>query len=282
MFMSNATRTSPKEKSCFGEGFGLAHEVDHSLRSERVKPYMLKRLTNKSDPLIKQVGALLRGEPIDQTIRIGDLVSRELAFLERFGLPKLTEEELTTGYERMVSAYGAVTIHDRFIPGDLLLAGIMPVVYKYNDQAEAAGEPTLKLGHTRDEEWWRKDKQAQHIRTNACIFRAALGRLMEPTDLAGRPFKLKAAEQDQWAREQGGTGVTTAEKAAYLAIRSVTERNLPPWGSGAFLRCANAYGPENRLTVYWLAGYGFDVDYASLDEYWNGGALPEKSVDLGA
>ena len=100
--MSITTRTNPKEKprSCFGEGFGLAHEVDHALRGERIKPFMLKRLTHQGDPLLRQVGSLLRGEPVDQTIRIGDLVSRELAFLERFVLPLPTGEELTAGYER--------------------------------------------------------------------------------------------------------------------------------------------------------------------------------------
>lgn len=243
--MSITTRTNPKEKprSCFGEGFGLAHEVD-------------------------------------QTIRIGDLVSRELAFLERFVLPLPTGEELTAGYERMVSAYGAVTVHDRYIPGDLLLGGIMPVAYKYNDQAEAAGEPTLKLGHKRDEEWWRKDKQVQQIRTKACIFRADFARLMEPTDLVGRPFNLTADDQDKWAQDQGGTGVTTAEKATYLAIRSVAERNLPPWGSGAFLRCVNTCGSGRRLSVYWRAGTGFSVDDAYLDENWNGGALPGSLLSL--
>ena len=280
--MSNTTRTGPTEKklkSCFGEGVGLALELDLALRPQNVKSFMLKQVVN-SKALAAQVGALLRGEGIDSAVRIGDLVARELAFLERFGLPKPQEEVLTTGYERMVAAFGSVTVHDRYIPGDLLLAGIAPIAYRFNDQQTAAGEPTIKLAHNRDAEWWRTDKMVQEIRTTACIFRVDFGRIMDATDLAGRPFRLSADGQEVWAKEQGGSGVTTAEKALYLVIRSVTERNLPPWGSGAFLRCANTFGPESRLTVGWDADNGLFVDYIGLDEDWDCGALPEKSVAL--
>ena len=245
------------------------------MAKERVTKAMLDR---QQDPVLRsRISALLRGEPLDNTVHLRP--RRPRAGLPRSRLPKPTEEELVPGTSD-VNAYGAVTIRPlsrRSAPG-WHHAGRLPL------QRPGGGgrRTTLKLAYKRDEEWWRKAKQVQNIRTSPCIFRADLSRLMEPTALAGRPFNLTTDEQEQWAREQGGSGVTTVEKAAYLAIRSVAERNLPPWGSGAFLRCANACGSGSRLAVNWSVGDGFVVVSAYLEGYWNGGALPEKSVALGA
>lgn len=226
-----------------------------------------------NDPIQRSVvAAAYRGEVEATNITPTDWVARELAVsteLAKYGLPALNE------YHVEYASKGTIGIHCRLVPVSWTLETMFPFFNSWN---EVESNPKVKLYHGRDSEWWRTNKSVQHLPTKAGVLNYSFSQVMQPTDLAGRPFFLNAEEQTAWAKEQGGSGPMSAEQVVYLYIRSVVERKLPLWAAGS-VRCCNSYGSDNSLSVDWYADYGFCVYSCSRSgRDWNLGAVPEVSL----
>jgi len=229
------------------------------------------------DPIKRSVvAAAYRGEIEAASIEPADWIAREMTVSDEF--VKLGLEEFSRDQVSFASK-GVVGPNARFIPGGLTLEILFLILYEWNKVEE---NPKVKLYRTPNEEWWHRDRTVESIPTEAgtlvCDFRQA----MTPTDMAGRPFSLNMDEQTAWSKEQGSSGLTSAEQLIYLFIRSVVERQLPLWANG-YARCRNACGSDYSLGVDWCTGGGFGVSYwgrSSRD--WCLGAVPEVFMALGA
>lgn len=221
------------------------------------------------DPIRRAVvAAAYRGEIEATSIVPADWAAREMAVnaeLMKYGLPSFDEAQV----EYMSNGAGQ---HDRYLPGNLTLQVLFPFFYNWNNTED---NPTVKLAHDPDKEWWRNDKSAESLPTMAGVLTCNYSQVMQPVDLAGRPYFLPMDEQVKLAKQMGGSGLTSAEQVTYLFIRSVVERRLPLWAAGS-ARCRNAYGSDSSLRVYWCADDGFYVSlWRRSEQSWLLGAVPE-------
>lgn len=232
----------------------------------------------------QKVAAVMRGLDVPGEVSLDQIVTREdktLQFLcewmgVKFPGAKLLQEALL----KAEAEWGVISIHDRVIPAGLGLAQLFAGFYAFNAVRNEQREVPIKLGHPANEEWWRKDKDVQHLPTELSVIRQDLAAVMQPADLLGRPFYLSLDDQMAWAREQGGDGITSAEEIGYLAFRRAYEYNLPPWAAGS-CRTRNTYGSARSLLVDWYAFVGFRVAYYDRGARWFVGVLPRKSLVLG-
>lgn len=232
--------------------------------------------TTIDDPIRRAVvAAAYRGEIEAVTIASTDWASREMAVsaeLAKYGLPAFDSYHV----EYMSTGAG---VHDRFVPGDLTLQVLFPFFYNWNDTED---NPTIKLAHDPNKEWWRTDKSAESLPTKTGILSSNFGQVMQPVDLAGRPYFMPMDEQVKLAKQMGGSGLTSVEQLTYMFIRSVVERRLPLWAAGS-ARCGNLFGSGYSLSVVWSAGIGFYVLYCyRSDQHWYLGAVPEVFTALEA
>jgi hypothetical protein len=259
----------------FGSGIGLADQLGITLTKQRVTAHMV-HMANADASRGNSVGAAFRGELVLGEISPEEWIARECAVgeeLSGLGLPTAFDPR-----EVVRAANAGVTVHSRFLPGGLTLTALFPLLYAWNEKA--GEDDILKLYGDRDNEWWRKNGSVQQLPTKAGVLTCNFLQVMQPTDLAGRPFYLNMEEQTAWAKAQGGSGLASAEQLVYLFIRSVVERQLPLWAVGS-ARCCNTYGSDYSLNVYWNAGDGFYVSYwARSDRDWYLGAVPEVFAEL--
>jgi len=270
-------------KDAFGAGNGLSHDFGLAMDDEKVVPSMFQ--TAVSDPIRKvSVGAALRGELTVSQVAFDQIITRENNVLtllcEWMGVKYPGVDVVERALRKAEAEWGGISIHDRVIPAGLDLAHLFAGFYAFNAAKTEQREMPIKLGHPANEEWWRKDKNVQHLPTELSVIRQDLASVMQPTDLLGRPFYLNLEAQVAWAKDQGGDGITSAEETAYLFLRSVYERGLPLWAAGS-CRTRNAYGSTFSLYVYWDAGDGFCVDNYDRFGIWDVGVLPRKSLVLG-
>ncbi len=282
--MSLKTRTGPERvRRAFGSGLGLADQVDLALGKEGVTPAMLNQISGNS-LVAQRVAAAIKGEA-PRVLTLDAIVAREQQLARNFcALAQIECVDNKVVEQALVNAqkvWGQLTEHDRFVP-EIGLAEGFQCHYGWNAGREAEGLPCLKLCHDRNNEWWRTYRQVEHLRTAAGVIRCNFAKVMEWTDLTGRPFNLNRQAHVEWGIAQGGTGITSAEQNVYLNARSLMERSLPliPLGS---LRCQNRYGSDYSLYVSCGADDGFYVeDLGGDDGYWSLGALSGKFLALGS
>jgi len=118
------------------------------------------------------------------------------------------------------------------------------------------------------------------IPTEAGVLECDLSQIMQSTDSAHRPFNLDYNSHLAWAKEQGGSDLTSAEEMLYLLIR-----HFMAFGRilfvGGWIRCRNRHGSSGRLRVYFFAGCGLVVFYCCDDvSGWGWGAVPRKFIPL--
>lgn len=228
------------------------------------------------DPIRRAVvAAAFRGEIEPVSITPTDWAAREMAVsteLAKYGLPAFDSYHV----EYMSNGAGP---HDRFLPGDLTLQVLFPFFYNWNNTED---NPTVKLAHDPNKEWWRTDRSVESLPTRTGVLSCNFAQVMQPINLAGWPYLLPMDEQVKLSKQMGGSGLTSVEQLTYLFIRSVVERRLPLWAAGS-ARCRNTYGSGHSLRVHWYADSGFCVnDWPRSGRDWCLGAVPEVFTALEA
>ncbi len=240
-----------------------------------------------NNPLIRsRVVAAIRNQPGPHTISIEQVYERETYLTAQYcglaGVEYPGNVIIEQACKKAASVWGELTEHDRFIPGNIGLGDGTRFFHRFNASREEARSQTLKLYSSFTEAEWGTSRNVQHIPTVAGMIRLDFSRVLQPTDLLGRPFYLTNEEHIEWAKEQDGDGLTSGEEGLVLFGRSVIERNLPLWGAGS-ARMRNVYGSKNSLCVYWNARNGLGLVNVEQDlRYWDLATLPRKFVALGA
>jgi hypothetical protein len=269
-------------------GLGTAARSIELLEEQGVKRSDLQRAV-VDDPIQRQrVVAVILNQDAPTDVSFDQILEREVNTLTtlcgedwmQFGAENVAvalEQQIEVALRKVEETWGFVTVHDRVVPNGLKLDRIFRGIYAYNAQH---AEAPIELGHDMDKEWWRADKSVQHIPTRFGIIRQDLTKVLQPTDIAGRPFYLSLDDQIVWSKSQGGDGLTTAEETMYMWLRSLYERNLPLWGAGS-CRTANTYGSSWSFRVHFGAGGGLDVSDCAHDPSWRFGALARKFLVVG-
>jgi len=263
----------------FGPGVGLANEIDMALgKVERPpSPQELQRIV--IDPQVREaVVAALRGQWVIKPIDFGQLCEREQNHVgiicEMAGVNPPSESQIEAVFRKVEKVWGGLTEHDRVIPGGLALDHFLQFFTAFNQ----ANPPGLKLYETFQNRWWAADKDVQPLVTQLGVIRQDLAGALQPTDLQGRPFYLNLEEQESWAKEQRGDGLTSVEETFYLFARCIHEYHRPLWPAGS-CRCRNLSGRAGSLGVGWSAGSGLFVGRWDRDgRGWLLGALPRKYI----
>jgi hypothetical protein len=204
-------------------------------------------------------GSLDPREWIDRELAIGDE-------LTKYGLKPFNICQV------VCASSGTISRDHRFLPGGLELQMLLRF---FNNWSSVKGNQRVNPpGHGTDL------REAENVPTKVGIINCNFVKVMQPTGLDNRPFLLNLRKQVVWAREQGGSGIMTAEQVIYLLIRSMVERRLPLWAYGE-VRCRNTYGPDRTLTVGWGTIYGFSTFWAfSHTALHYLGAIPEVFTPL--
>ena len=275
--MSEKTGTGPKVRRAFGPGLGLADQVDLALGKQGVTPVMLNYIAG--NPLVaKRVAAAIKGES-PRAVSFDDLLPREVELTGRLIGTAPPENQIKQALETARGKWGGLTEDDRFIPPNLSLEKLFEAIYRFNEQLQEAGVPLLKLCHEQGKEWWRGHRDVQQLPTQSGVIRCNFSKLMR-ADLDGRPFSLNAQKQNEWAMENGGDGLTSAEETVFLWLRCLIEEGRPLWSVGS-VRCRSGYGSESSLSVRFHADGGFEVDFWHLRAtHWSLGAVPRKFAAL--
>lgn len=220
-----------------------------------------------------QVTTVMRGEPFSGSLSSDQRIELECTFTRQYcEMARITYP----GDEVIAEVLGRVPNEIeqplRFIPAGVGLREAMQFFYSFNDRMAA----NLRLQHERYKEWWRSNTMLKAEITGNGVICCDFGRVMQATDLAARPFYLNETEQVEWAKEQGGDGLTSAAETLILFGRSLQERALPLWGGGT-IRTRDVYDSGVSLCVHWDARVGLSLNFVGRGERdWFLGALPWK------
>lgn len=228
----------------------------------------------------RRVAAVLRGKQHDP-ISLCVLAAREAQIVSQIcemgqmGARFLTIETVTPCLREAEQALDELTEHCRLIPGAFGLEELFRVLYALDDQCRQEHQGKGFLYEARYEEQWRTNNEVEHTPTELGVTVYNLETGFMSTGMDGAPFNLPKAQQESWAKEQGGDGLMSAEEILYLFTRSIMERSLPLWTTGG-VRCRNTHGPGGSLSVRWDALDGLYVSHWVDDPHWNLGALARK------
>lgn len=215
------------------------------------------------DPLHRRrVYAALSGANADTAeVTKADWDERELSVFKRlakFGIPMPSEKEVANAW-----CEGCTPNH-RFVPHNIGRRQLLEACHK-------AGIKTCD-DNPKSADYDGGDQLPTERGTLDCD----LGTIMTPTDAKHRPFMLNHDEQVEWAKEQGGDGITSVEEKLYLSLRAWVELGRVPF-MGGWVRCRNKGGSGFSLGVGWPADGGLSVYYDDLEyEYWRYGAVARK------
>ncbi|MBI4947998.1 hypothetical protein HY844_00345 [Candidatus Berkelbacteria bacterium] len=214
------------------------------------------------DPIYrKQIHLAMCGRLIVTEITRDEWLDRELNFqdqLKELGLPSATREQLEAAYKE---GFGS---NHRFVPAGLTRQMLL----------DASAKAGIKTG--------TDYPSGEQLPTEAGIFECVLATLMQPMDADQRPFMLDYNEHEAWSKDQGGSGLSSAEEAQYLILRMKLEFGRVLFIGGR-IRCRNAAGSGGSVSVRFFAGDGLNVYYGyRSDRGWYYGCLPRKFTALGA
>jgi len=209
----------------------------------------------------RQVGLAITGQLTVTEITRDEWLDRELNLqdqLQELGLPSASREQLEAAYKE---GFG---LNHRFVPAGLTRQMLL-------DASAKAGIKT------------RTDyPSGEQLPTEAGIFECDLATMMQPMDADQRPFMLDYNEHEAWSKDQGGTGLSSAEEVMYLILRMKLEFGRVLF-MGGWVRCRNAAGSGGSVEVRFRAGDGLDVNYDSRSRRdWLYGCLSRKFTALGA
>lgn len=209
----------------------------------------------------RQVGLAMTGQLTVTEITRDEWLDRELNFqdqLKELGLPSATREQLEAAYKE---GYG---LNHRFVPAGLTRQMLL----------DASAKAGIKTG--------TDYPSGEQLPTEAGIFECDLATVMQPMDADQRPFMLDYNEHEAWSKDQGGTGLSSAEEAQYLILRMKLEFGRVLF-MGGWIRCRNAAGSGYSVFVSFDADDGLSVRYGSRSgRGWGYGCLPRKFTALAA
>ncbi len=223
--------------------------------------HMLQRVID--DPVYRTMAfAILSDANADMAKVIkADWVVREVGIfiqLDEFGIRMPSEREVAKSW------FEGCTPNHRFVPHNLERRQLLEACHKAGIKVNGNDPKTADFDGG--------DKLPTEQGTLDCD----LTTLMQPTDAKHRPFMQNHDQQVQWAKKQGGDGITSVEETLYLILRAWVEISRVPF-MGGWIRCRNRYDSGSSLRVYWNAGIGLDVDYGYLEcDGWYCGAFSRK------
>ena len=214
------------------------------------------------DPIRRlQVWRAGTGELLITEVTKTDWVERELGIFKRlaeFGIPMPSEKEVASAW------FEGCTSNHRFVPHNVGRRQLLEACHKAGIKVNGNDPKTADY------------EGGDKLPTERGTLESDLERLMTPTDAQHRPFMLNHDQQVEWAKEQGGDGITSVEETLYLILRAWVELGRVPF-MGGWIRCRNRYGSDDSLRVRWSAGSGLGVDDGSLEnDGWYYGAFSRK------
>lgn len=224
----------------------------------------------------RQVGLAMTGQLAVTEITRGEWVERELLCLSQLstlglemipcrslGTYDFTEKGSLEDYINKAYQPGFGSNH-RFVPGGLTRQALL----------RAASLGGMQTG--------TDYPSGEQLPTEAGIFDCDLATVMQPMDSDQRPFMLDHNEHEAWSKDQGGSGLSSAEEAQYLILRMKLEFGRVLF-MGGWIRCRNAAGSGESVGVVFGAGSGLSVNYGSRSyRRWFDGCVPRKFTALGA
>lgn len=188
-------------------------------------------------------------------------LSNEIFFqdkLKELGLPSASREQLEAAYKE---GFGR---NHRFIPAGLTREMLMAAC----DKAGIKTSTDYRSG--------------AHYRTKAGIFDCDLTTVMQPKDADHKPFMLNHDEHEEWSKDQGGDGLSSAEEVLYLILRMKLEFGHVLFMGGA-VRSRNGDGSGRSVFVGFTADVGLRVKWEYLSTRgWSFGCIPRKFTVLGS
>lgn len=220
------------------------------------------------DPLHrKQVYLAMTGKLVVVEITCEEWVEREFNFLGQLhdlGLPVVSRDPNEMQSELEAAWQEGFGLNHRFIPAGLTRQMLL----------DASAKAGIKTG--------TDYPSGEQLPTEAGIFECDLATVMQPMDADQRPFMLDYNEHEAWSKDQGGTGLSSAEEAQYLILRMKLEFGRVLF-MGGWIRCRNAAGSDISVDVLFNADDGLNVLYGSRSSRgWYYGCLPRKFTALGA
>lgn len=182
--------------------------------------------------------------------------------LVKVGIPIPTEAEIAAEWFE-----GCMLMH-RFVPGGLRRLQLLKACHKVGIKVNFDVPAIANF-----------DGRGEQLPTERGTLECDLERMMQSTDGKHRPFNLDGAQHDEWAKEEGGDGYTSAEEALYLKLRARVELGRVPF-MGGDIRCRNRCNccrTGCSLKVEWSVPGGVDVRHEGLgSSRWSLGALVRK------
>jgi hypothetical protein len=209
----------------------------------------------------RQVGLAMTGQLIVTEITRDEWVERELDLhdqLKELGLPFATREQLEAAWKR---GFG---LNQRFDPGDLTRQMLLDASAKAGIKTKTDFPP------------------GEQLPTEVGIFVCDLTTVMQPMDADQRPFRLDHDEHEAWSKDQGGSGLSSAEEVMYLILRMKLEFSRILF-MGGLIRCRNVTGSDASINVIFDAADGLDVSFGGAScRDWDYGCVPRRFTALRA
>ncbi|MFH0912055.1 MAG: hypothetical protein V1807_00080 [Patescibacteria group bacterium] len=218
------------------------------------------------DPVYRrQVWLAMTGKLIVNEMSKDEWIERETNAMIQLGLMDAVVEENDALRIKQMATKGQFGINHYFIPSGLTRSRLL----------ELAAKVGIKLNSS-------PNCDGDEIPTEAGMLECDLSTIMQSTDSAHRPFNLDYNGHLAWAKEQGGSDLTSAEEMLYLLIRHSMAFGRILF-MGGWIRCRNRRGSGFRLLVSFDAGDGLRISYGFVGySSWGWGAVPWKFTPLGA
>lgn len=125
----------------------------------------------------------------------------------------------------------------------------------------------------------------KNMPTDEGVIRYDFEKIMKPTTpnrfSVAPPFNLTNDQQVEWAKNEGGDGLTSVEETLFLILVAWVMNGRMPF-MGGWIRCRNGCGSGQSLGVDWLAVGGLLVGSDDLSfAGWGCGAVPRVFQPVG-
>lgn len=213
-----------------------------------------------TDPIYRrQVWLAMTGKLVISEMTQDEWIERESNTMDQFGLPT---DENRRQIERLAKS-GKFGVNHYFAPAGLARKQLI--------------ELARKVGIKIDDSPYCDGRE---LPTEAGVLECDPFAIMVPANVEHHPFNLDAEEQEEWAKGQGGDGLTSAEEILYLLIRQFVAYGRILF-MGGWIRCRNRHDGDESLDVGFAAGRGLSVDWGDRSyRDWRCGAVARKFMPL--